>query len=78
MSGEKIRHFDHKNNAKNKLPNNRVRQIIKAKYGRIWIATYSGIEIVSEGSSKTIKRNQYNQLPHNSICSLFLDSVGNI
>jgi signal transduction histidine kinase/ligand-binding sensor domain-containing protein/DNA-binding response OmpR family regulator len=73
-----IEHYDQRNTGATYLPHNRVRQIVKDQENRIWIATYSGLLIISKSETQLIRKNPYNKLTHNSIHSMFIDSRNSI
>lgn len=54
--------------------NDRVRGIIKDSQNRIWIGTNNGLLLIDRNRTRLIRRDYYNNLPHNSIHSLFMDS----
>jgi signal transduction histidine kinase/ligand-binding sensor domain-containing protein/AraC-like DNA-binding protein len=58
--------------------NDRVRGIIKDSDNRIWIGSNNGLLLVGRNRTQLIRRDYYNNLPHNSIHSLFKDSKDGI
>ena len=77
-NGTIIQHYDQKKRGDAYIPHERVRQILKDSQNRIWLATYSGILLVSKNGNQIIKSNRYNNLPANSIYSLYSDSQNGI
>ncbi|MEL7589392.1 MAG: two-component regulator propeller domain-containing protein [Prolixibacteraceae bacterium] len=73
-----IEHYDQRNQGATHLPHNRVRQIVKDRENRIWIATYNGLLIVSKSKTQLIRKNPYNKLTHNSIHAMFIDSRNSV
>jgi ligand-binding sensor domain-containing protein/signal transduction histidine kinase/DNA-binding response OmpR family regulator len=74
QQGLLINHYSEKSDNPLKIPNDRVRAIVKDAYNRIWIGTYNGIALVTRNNIQGIKKDYYNNLPHNSVHSLFVDS----
>lgn len=72
-NGTIIEHYAQNMTGKNYIPHNRVRQIMKDSQNQIWIATYSGILLVSDKRNQVIKSDRLNNLPANSIYSLYTD-----
>lgn len=72
--GKLIKHYGKEELGNFKLQDNRIRKIIKRKNGDIWIATFMGIHILSNGSSESVMADQFNNLPDNSIYELMEDS----
>lgn len=74
-----IQHYSHYGTDTDGLTgNDRVRGIIKDSENRIWIGTNNGLLLVSRNRTRLIRRDYYNNLPHNSIHSVFMDSRNGI
>ncbi|TNF43788.1 MAG: hypothetical protein EP310_04155, partial [Bacteroidetes bacterium] len=78
QQGLLIDHYSEKSDNMFKIPNDRVRNIVKDIYNQIWIGTYNGIALFNRNKIQSIKKDYYNNLPHNSIHSLFVDSRGGL
>ena len=74
QQGVLIEYYSENSGDQAKLPNNRVRDIVKDAYNRIWIGTYKGLALITRNKVQSVKKDYYNKLPHNSIHSLFIDS----
>ena len=74
QQGLLINHYSEKGDNNLKLPNDRVRDIVKDADNRIWIGTYNGIALVNRNQIQYIKKDYYNNLPHSSVHSFFVDS----
>lgn len=74
QQGSLIDYYSENGKDQVKLPNNRVRDIVKDSYNRIWIGTYNGLALITRNQVQSVKKDYYNNLPHNSIHSMFIDS----
>lgn len=76
--GEKISELNRSSDSKIPFPDNRIRDILKADNGEIWIGTYRGIVIINKEGSSIVTNDRYNGLPHNSIYTLEKGKNGGI
>lgn len=65
--GKKIFEFNSQLTGKFKLPDNRVREIIKTEAGDIWVGTYQGVLVIGKNENTLITSKKDSGLPHNSI-----------
>lgn len=78
MSGNIIRSYNvDAKEKRTRLPDNKVRTIVKRENGEIWIGTYDGLAILSD-DDMSVFNNINSSLPSSSIYDIFIDSKNNI
>lgn len=71
LNGKLIKHYS----SKNHFLGNRIRSIINAVDGNLWVGTYNGVAIIKDFKVvKKIQSDNYPHLPNQSIWSLYKDS----
>jgi signal transduction histidine kinase/ligand-binding sensor domain-containing protein/DNA-binding response OmpR family regulator len=62
-----------------RIPNNRIRSIIKRSNDQLWVATYEGVLIIEDYKiTGLIDQIKHIELPHHSIWSIYEDSQNNV
>lgn len=77
-TGKMIEKYHEQATGNYRLPSNRVRQIVRRENGQIWIGTYGGILIISQGNRTIIKKDEDNGLPYNSVYVIYQGLNGGI
>ncbi len=75
LKGNILHRFEGKKGIPDDLPSNRVRDVIRTKDGKIWIATYKGL-VTFDNNKLSLHNSEFENpfsLPDNSIMSLFED-----
>lgn len=71
-------HYSTENGESSRLPDNHIRSIIRTGEDQIWAATYHGVAIIEDYQlKKVVDPQNYFELPHHSVWSLFEDSKQN-
>ncbi len=78
LQGNLIAHYGGDPDDLNRIHHNRVRDIYKDEKGRIWISTYKGISIITEGKIFNVLPQEITGIPYNSIYKIFRDSRNGI
>jgi signal transduction histidine kinase/ligand-binding sensor domain-containing protein/DNA-binding response OmpR family regulator len=78
LSGKFISHYGGHETDVNRINHNRVRDIYEDEKGQIWISTYKGISIISNGKIFNMQSHEIQGIPHKSIYKIFRDSKNGI
>lgn len=71
LQGNLIKHYSVDNN----FISNRIRSVVEAEDGNIWVGTYNGIAIINNLTLvKTLQTSNSTHLPNQSVWSLYKDS----
>jgi signal transduction histidine kinase/DNA-binding response OmpR family regulator/ligand-binding sensor domain-containing protein len=78
LSGKFISYYSGSEKDENRINHDRVRDIFEDENGRIWISTYKGISIISNGKIYNVQPQEISGIPYNSIYRIFRDSKNGI
>lgn len=78
LQGDLITHYGGGSDDINRIHHNRVRDIYQDEKGRIWVTTYKGISIITEGKIYNVLPQEISGIPYNSIYKIFKDSKNGI
>lgn len=74
--GKFIKKYNKRLEGEFSLPNNRLREIIEQPNGDIWVATFAGIQVISQSGNHVIRTTKHNKLPLDIIFDFYVDKNG--